>query len=367
MSDIGGPPLDPDPAPAGPEEPRQNADAARRAIRQLDRDLRRIERKKRKRIAAPILWAFAVIFFVAPALWVAVYGLVEAPGTVLMLKRDMEGQSVRRDPVPLAAISPHLVRAVIASEDTRFCRHDGFDLEAIDAARKANDSASAKARGRVRGASTLSQQTAKNLFLWPARSWLRKGLEVYFTGMMEFAWPKTRILEAYLNAAEFGGGLFGAEAAAQGLFFKSAKDLTAEEAARLAAILPSPNKWNAVDPGPGVRARAATIMARMRIVRREGLDLCVLDADAPAPPPARGRRPPPDAPPMPDMPTITVDAEDLAEAPPPPPPEFGYAPSADPSGQGVEYTPPPGEAATANATGSGVPPEPDLNPADAQP
>jgi monofunctional biosynthetic peptidoglycan transglycosylase len=243
----------------------------RMARRNLDADLARI--KRRKRFGLPILIA-NVLFLsavAAPLFWVVAYRLIEAPGTSLMLARAAEGERIRHKPVPMRAISPHVVRAVIAAEDARFCEHEGFDFEAIEDAMKAN-----KGGGRVRGASTISQQTAKNLFLWPARSWLRKGFEGYFTALIEFAWPKRRIMEAYLNAAEWGDGIFGIEAAAQARFGVSAKQLTQLQAARLAAVLPSPNKWSADSPGPYVRRRTATIMQRARVVARDGLASCVL-------------------------------------------------------------------------------------------
>ena len=173
-----------------------------------------------------------------------------------MMQRAAEGQTIRHYPVPINRMSPHIVRAVIAAEDANFCTHDGFDVEAIQDAMEAN------ARGgRTRGASTISQQMAKNLFLWPERSWVRKGFETYFTALIEFMWPKRRIMEAYLNAAEWGDGNFGIEAAARARFGVSAADLTPLQAARLAAVLPSPNRWRADNPGPYVRRRSASIVA----------------------------------------------------------------------------------------------------------
>lgn len=237
----------------------------------LDADLARI--KRRKRFGAPLL-ILSVLFcaaFLAPVTWVAIYRVAPAPGTTLMMVRAAEGAHIRHRNVPISRISPHLVRAVIAAEDARFCEHNGFDVEAIQEAMERN-----KRGGRLRGASTISQQTAKNLFLWPARSWLRKGLETYFTGLIEFMWPKRRIMEAYLNVAEWGDGVFGAEAAAQAHFGVSAEDLTPMQAARLAAVLPNPNEWRADRPGPYVRRRAATILQRARIVGNEGLANCVL-------------------------------------------------------------------------------------------
>ncbi|KGO99079.1 monofunctional biosynthetic peptidoglycan transglycosylase [Novilysobacter defluvii] len=162
-------------------------------------------------------------------------------------------------------ISPQLAVAVIAAEDQRFAGHHGFDLEAIRAAAERN------ARGgRVRGASTISQQTAKNLFLWSGRSWLRKGLEAWYTVLLEALWPKQRILEVYVNVAEFGDGVYGAQAAARRYFGKDAAQLTPAEAARLAAVLPSPRRYSAANPGPYVQRRTGQIQRQMRQIGGTG-------------------------------------------------------------------------------------------------
>jgi len=158
----------------------------------------------------------------------------------------------------------------VAAEDQRFPDHNGFDLQAIEKARKHNERG-----GRLRGASTISQQTAKNVFLWPSRDWVRKGLEVGYTGLIELVWGKRRIMEMYLNVAEWAPGVYGAEAASRHWFNKSAENLTAREAARLAAILPSPRRYKAASPGPYVRRRASRIQAAMGTVREAGLDRCV--------------------------------------------------------------------------------------------
>lgn len=214
-------------------------------------------------------WLLALAL--APLVWVLAYAVLPIPGTWLMVERAFAGDDVRREMAGIEQISPHLVRAVIASEDAKFCAHDGFDMDAIQRALAANE------RGRrLRGGSTISQQTAKNVFLWPERSWLRKGLEAGFTVLIETFWSKRRIMEAYLNVAEFGPGLFGAEAAARGHFGKSARDLGPAEAARLAAILPSPRKWSPTRPGRHVARRAAAIQKGAGDVRARGLDACVL-------------------------------------------------------------------------------------------
>jgi monofunctional biosynthetic peptidoglycan transglycosylase len=281
----------------------------------------------------------AILTIGLPLAWVGLYRFVEAPGTFLMVERAIEGEKIQRRTVPLKDISPHLVRAVIAAEDARYCSHDGFDFEAIDKAMDFNERAEKRGSKRRRGASTISQQTAKNLFLWADRSWVRKGLETYFTGLIEFAWPKDRIMEAYLNAAEWGDGKFGAEAAAREIFGKSAKTLTASEAARLAAVLPSPNKWRADKPGPYVRRRAAMIERRMGVVRGDGLDACVLKPGA-EPPPAPKRPKPEGPPPVVAAPSPAIPEGPLPEAPavPEPTPPIVAAP--------VEAAPEPAPAPT---------------------
>lgn len=255
---------------------RIRAQHARDAQKNLDLDLGRIKRRKRYGIFLTTLTVLFVAFIIAPVTWAAVYLFVDPPSTVLMLQRAAEGQSIRHRPVSITHMSPHIVRAVIAAEDANFCTHDGFDVEAIQNALESNADG-----GRIRGGSTISQQTAKNLFLWPQRSWLRKGFETYFTALIEFMWPKRRIMEAYLNAAEWGDGNFGVEAAAQARFGVSAEALTPLQAARLAAVLPSPNRWRADNPGPYVRRRAASIVQRAQVVRNEHMAACVLALDAP--------------------------------------------------------------------------------------
>jgi monofunctional biosynthetic peptidoglycan transglycosylase len=163
-------------------------------------------------------------------------------------------------------ISAHAKVAVIAAEDQKFPSHHGFDLESI------NDALADRERGRrVRGASTLSQQVAKNLFLWPGQNWLRKGLEAYFTVLIETLWPKRRILEVYLNVAEFGSGVFGVGAAAEQYFRKQPAHLSAPDAALLAAVLPSPKRMKVRSPSRYVRSRQQWILGQMRGLGGVGL------------------------------------------------------------------------------------------------
>lgn len=213
---------------------------------------------------------FVLGLIVMGLVFIVVYRFAPVNGTVLMGVRSLEGQEVRQEWVPLEEISPNLVRAVIASEDFKFCRHIGFDFGEIKAAW-----ADFQNGEELRGASTISQQTAKNAFLWPGRDPVRKVVEAGFTVPMELLYPKRRIMEIYLNVAEWGDGLFGAEAAAQARFGKPASALTRREAALLATVLPSPNKWRVDPPGPYVRQRSRTVEARMRTVEAEGFDACV--------------------------------------------------------------------------------------------
>ncbi len=207
---------------------------------------------------------------------VALYRFVPPPQTWLMTARLFEGAGRDYRWRSLDDISPRLVEAVIASEDATFCAHAGFDMRAIEKALQTNARAEKRESGRIRGGSTISQQTAKNVFLWPGRDWIRKGLEAGYTVLIETTWGKRRIMEVYLNVAEWGPGVYGAEAAARHWYGKSARDLTAREAARLAAILPSPRRYQAAAPGPYVRRRASRVQAAMGTVRNEGLASCVL-------------------------------------------------------------------------------------------
>ena len=214
------------------------------------------------------LWLFVGL----PIALVALYRFVPPPVTILMVQRSLEGKGFERDWRPIDQISPALVRSVIAAEDTGFCSHRGFEFEAMQAAWASNARSD-----RVRGGSTISQQTAKNVFLWPQRSYLRKGLEAGFTVLIEVGWGKRRILEVYLNTIEWGPGVYGAQAAALRNFGVGADRLSPAQAARLAAILPSPLKWRAAKPGPYVQRRSGRIGAAAGTVRRDGLADCVLN------------------------------------------------------------------------------------------
>ncbi len=213
-------------------------------------------------------WIFVALFY-GSLLWVAAYRFVPPPGTVTMIERSLAGETIRHQWADLSEISPHLVRAVIAAEDSRFCLHKGLDFAAIEEA-----VGEFKNGGRRRGASTISQQTAKNAFLWNGGGWTRKTAEAWFTLVVETLWPKRRIMEVYLNVAEWGNGIFGAEAAARARFRVSARSLSKEQAALLAAVLPNPHKWRVDPPGPFVAGRADMLRKRMDVVANEGLDSC---------------------------------------------------------------------------------------------
>lgn len=215
--------------------------------------------------------AFVLILLVpVPVFLLLLFRFVPVPGTPQMLVSWLAARGAHYSWKEEANISPLLARAVIASEDQKFCFHRGFDWSSIDKAVRAHE------RGaRLRGASTISQQTARSLFLLPVRSWIRKGLEAYLTVLEELLWPKRRILTVYLNLVDWGNGNFGAEAAAQADFHSRASVLTQREAARLAAVLPDPDGWRAVHPGPYVAERTYIILSRMSEVRRDGLDFCI--------------------------------------------------------------------------------------------
>ncbi|MDP1554995.1 MAG: monofunctional biosynthetic peptidoglycan transglycosylase [Hyphomonas sp.] len=255
-----------------------------------------------RRLLVGLVQAVLAIF-VLFHLYALLLKFMPAPATILMTQRGLQGEDVRRDWTSLDQISPNLVLAVIASEDAKFCEHGGIDWKAIEEAREYNRKHDGKKR---RGGSTISQQTAKNVFFWNGGGMPRKAGEAWMTYVIETVWGKRRIMEVYLNVAEWGDGLFGAEAAAQARFGKSAADLSPLEAARLAAVLPSPNKWSADKPGPYVTKRTGSIQSRMRVVANEGYAACVLGDDfrSTLPKPEKGDtpRPPPVFEELPDAP-----------------------------------------------------------------
>ena len=225
---------------------------------------------RRGGLLGKLLLGLLTLLVIAPVTLLLIFRFLPVPGTPQMLWSLAEGKGAHyawSDDLP-----PILGRAVIGSEDQNFCSHNGFDWKSIDQAMAAHERNPAK---RLRGASTLSQQTARTLFLVPVRSWIRKGVEAYLTVLIEALWPKKRILETYLNLVDWGHGNFGAQAAAEAYFHTSAAHLTGNQAARLAAILPDPWKWNAAAPGPYVAGRAQLLLGRAAMVTRDGLDACV--------------------------------------------------------------------------------------------
>jgi len=214
------------------------------------------ERSLAQKIAVYAGRALLLLFF-GPAVLILVYAVVPPPATPLMLIRLVEGYGLAKDWVPLSESSPHLQRAVIAAEDGKFCKHGGFDWEAVDTALERY-----RGGGRLRGASTISMQTSKNLFLWPGRTFIRKGGEAYITVWLETLLSKRRIMELYLNVIEFGPGIYGVEAAARHYYGVSAGQVSQAQAAQLASVLPNPLEWR-----PGATGRAGTISARMNSVQ----------------------------------------------------------------------------------------------------
>jgi monofunctional biosynthetic peptidoglycan transglycosylase len=211
-----------------------------------------------------VLWFVGLSFAL-----VILYRFVPVPITATML---MDDKGITKDWTPLSRIDRNMVSAVIAGEDGKFCSHNGFDREAIEKAIAHNAEG-----GRIRGGSTISQQTAKNVFLWQDGGYFRKGLEAWFTVLIEQIWGKRRIMEVYLNVAETGIGTYGVEAGAQRYYHHSAARLSRSEAARMAAALPLPKERAVVSPSGFTRRYGNTIQARIGAVRRDGLDACVYD------------------------------------------------------------------------------------------
>ncbi|NNG05445.1 MAG: monofunctional biosynthetic peptidoglycan transglycosylase [Inquilinus sp.] len=217
-------------------------------------------RRLRRWITGLFMLVFGLVF-VLPVAAILLFRTVPPPFTPLMAMRLVEGEGLERKWVPLEAVSRHVAPAVLASEDSRFCQHDGIDWHEFRQAL-----ADYLEGERLRGASTVSMQTAKNVFLWPSRTMARKVGEAYLTTLIEWLWPKRRILEVYLNIAEWGPGIYGIEAAARHHFGKPAARLTPRESALLAAVLPNPRRWSASRPTGYIRGRAGTIQVRARII-----------------------------------------------------------------------------------------------------
>jgi len=229
-------------------------------------------RRKRSLVGRIVGWIVKLIvaFFIISILWVLAYRFFNPPITVTMMGDLVAGRGAHKEWMPIGQIDRDMVRGAIAAEDSKFCSHHGFDFEAIEDAMKRNASG-----GRIRGGSTISQQTAKNAFLWNGGGYARKGVEAWFTFLIEHLWGKRRIMEVYLNLAETGIGTYGVNAGSQRYFGHDASAMSATEAARIAAILPLPKKRGAIAPKGFTRRYGNTIDARIPIVARDGLDACV--------------------------------------------------------------------------------------------
>jgi monofunctional biosynthetic peptidoglycan transglycosylase len=247
-----------------------------------------------------------VAFVVISVLWVGLYRFVPPPTTATMIGDMFAGNGARRDWMPISQIDRDMVRAAIAAEDSKFCSHNGFDFDAIEAAMQRNASG-----GRIRGGSTISQQTAKNAFLWQGGGYFRKGVEAYFTFLIENLWGKRRIMEVYLNLAETGIGTYGVNAGSQRYYGHDADAMSRVEAARIAAILPLPKKRGAIAPKGFTRRYGSSIAARIGIVARDGLDACVY----------KGTTAPADKAPPPSKKPTKLPGEEYETAAPPPPSE----------------------------------------------
>jgi monofunctional glycosyltransferase len=245
------------------------------------------------RIAGWVIKGF-FLFILLSLLWVLLYRFIPPPITFTMMGDLMGGRSVTKDWMSLEDIDRDMVRAAIAAEDSKFCSHSGFDQDAIAEAMRRN----ARGGSVIRGGSTISQQTAKNAFLWQGGGYFRKGLEAWFTLLIENIWGKRRIMEVYLNVAETGIGTYGVNAGAQRYFNHDASTMSRTEAARIAAILPLPKKRGATAPKGFTRRYGNSIVARIGVVGRDGLDACVYQgARSPAERPETAPQPKRKAPP----------------------------------------------------------------------
>jgi monofunctional biosynthetic peptidoglycan transglycosylase len=299
-------------------------------------------RRKSRRGFFGWIWRILLALFLLSIFLVVAYRFVPPPITATMVGDLIAGRGVNKDWMSLKEMDRDMVRAAIGAEDSKFCQHSGFDWDAISDAARRNASG-----GRIRGGSTISQQTAKNVFLWQGGGYARKGVEAYFTFLIEHLWGKRRIMEVYLNVAETGIGTYGANAGAMRYFGHDASAMSPTEAARIAAILPLPKKRGAIAPKGFTRRYGNTIGARIGQVRRDGLDACIYaGSTAPrdkAPPPSKAPRelpgeeyetatpPPPeqsvDATPIEEQPALTdsntvevspaATPEEPIEAPPP--------------------------------------------------
>jgi monofunctional biosynthetic peptidoglycan transglycosylase len=286
----------------------------------------RVRARRRGWFGRTVVWIARIVigFVVLSVLWVLLYKWVNPPYTLTMLGDRLQGRNVTRDWMPIAEIDRDMGRAAIAAEDSKFCSHWGFDQDAIAAAMKRN----ARGGNVIRGGSTISQQTAKNAFLWQGGGYVRKGFEAWFTLLIENIWGKRRIMEVYLNLAETGLGTYGANAGAERYFGHDASQMSRIEAARIAAVLPLPKKRGAVAPKGFTRRYGNMIAARIGAVAGDGLDACVyrnasapVDRPEPVQPRPRKAAPPP---------TQPVPGEELEQPQQIAPPQEQPAPQPEP-------------------------------------
>ena len=288
-----------------------------------------------------------LILFIGSILWVLAYRFINPPITLTMLGDMFAGRGAQRDWMPIGQMDRDMVRAAIAAEDSKFCQHSGFDFEAIEDAMKRNASG-----GRIRGGSTISQQTAKTTFLWNGGGYARKGVEAWFTFLIEHLWGKRRIMEVYLNNAETGIGTYGVNAASLRYYGHDASAMSPTEAARIAAVLPLPKKRGAVAPKGFTRRYGNTITARIGVVGRDGLDGCVYKGIAA---PVNKAPPPVTAKPRP------LPGEEYETAKPLPPLENAVAelpPTTEPVGNASASSPTANESAPEPVPGAEQPPPP---------
>ena len=295
---------------------------AKKARSTIPRYKRRTRKPLLRRIVGWVLKLVLALILIS-VLWVLVYRFVNPPVTITMVGDMVAGRGAHKEWMPIGQIDRDMVRAAIAAEDSKFCSHHGFDVEAIESAMKRNASG-----GRIRGGSTISQQTAKNAFLWQGGGYARKGAEAWFTFLIEHIWGKRRIMEVYLNLAETGIGTYGVNAGAERYYGHDASAMTALEAARIAAVLPLPKERGAIAPKGFTRRYGNTIEARIPIVARDGLDACVYAGTTP---------PPKKAPPKVITKARPQPGAEYETAKPPPPPPADTAtttptPTTEPTG-----------------------------------
>ena len=276
----------------------------------------RFKRPRRKVSALGRVFGFVVKLVLAlilfSILWVLIYRFLPPPTTATMIGDMVAGRGATRDWMSIDEIDRDMVRAAIGAEDSKFCRHNGFDWDSIQDAAKRNASG-----GRIRGGSTISQQTAKTTFLWNGGGYARKGVEAWFTFLIENLWGKRRIMEVYLNNAETGIGTYGVNAGSQRYFGHDASAMSAQEAARIAAVLPLPKKRGAIAPKGFTRRYGNSIAARIGVVARDRLDACVYEGS---------KSPVNKAPPKVAKPSIVPGDEYETATPPPPEPNVDDTP-----------------------------------------